>query len=214
MELLIAYLLIPLILALGLSKLVIYWFGRRLLDIPNNRSSHTIPTPRGGGIAIVLATVLSLSIAGPLGISQIPIPLYLIAPGLLMAAVGIADDLFTLNIRIRLIIQLATACTITGVILHNTTHTIPIAAILGVISILGIAWLTNLYNFMDGINGLAALQTVFVCTSMSLLFFSRRNTPRHFHLCSPLAVQALVFYIGISHVQSYLWEMREAFLLA
>ncbi len=193
MELLIAYLLIPLILALGLSKLVIYWFGRRLLDIPNDRSSHTVPTPRGGGIAIVLATVLSLLITKLPGIPQPPTLLYLIAPGLLMAAVGIADDLFTLNIRIRLIIQLVVACTITGVILPNTTHPILIAATLGAISILGIVWLTNLYNFMDGINGLAALQTVFVCGSMSLLFFLKAEHPETLLLMLTLSSASLGF---------------------
>lgn len=170
MELLFVYFLTPLTLSLGLSKLVIYWFGRRLLDIPNDRSSHTIPTPRGGGVAIVLATLLTLLIASLFGMTN-HATIYLITPGLLMAILGISDDLITLNIRIRLITQLAIACIIAGVVLLNTTIPPISGAILGALAIIGIVWLTNLYNFMDGINGLAALQSVFVCSSMSLLLF-------------------------------------------
>ena len=170
MELLILIFLIPLALALGLSKLVIYWFGRQLLDIPNTRSSHTIPTPRGGGIAIALATLIAALTAYFMGLIN-HTTLYLLAPGLLMAIVGIADDLITLNIRIRLFTQTLTACTITLITLNDILFSAPIFVLLVIASVIGIVWLTNLYNFMDGINGLAGLQAIFVCSSISLLFY-------------------------------------------
>lgn len=171
MELLIVIFLLPLALALGFSKLVINWFGRKLLDIPNNRSSHTTPTPRGGGIAIVLATLVAAATAYFTGIIN-HATLYLLTPGILMAIVGIADDLITLNIRVRLLIQSLAACIITVTTLSHTLFSAPmIVALLGIASIIGIVWLTNLYNFMDGINGLAGLQSIFVCSSMSLLFY-------------------------------------------
>lgn len=170
MELLILIFLITLALAFGLSKLVIYWFGRRLLDIPNTRSSHTIPTPRGGGIAIALATLIAALTAHFMGLIN-HTTLHLLAPGLLMAIVGITDDLITLNIRIRLFAQTLTACVITLITLDDTLFSAPIFVLLGIASVIGIVWLTNLYNFMDGINGLAGLQAIFVCSSVSLLFY-------------------------------------------
>jgi Fuc2NAc and GlcNAc transferase len=172
MELFIILLLTPLILSLGLSKLVIYWLGRKLLDIPNNRSSHTIPTPRGGGLAVVLATFIAMLIAYASGLSDAA-AIYLLAPGLLMALVGISDDLLTLNIRIRLIIQLVVACIISGMVLSHTPELTFLTLSFGLAAVFGIVWLTNLYNFMDGIDGLAALQTIFVCGSMSFLFYQQ-----------------------------------------
>lgn len=170
MESFITLLIAPLILSLVLSKFIIFWLGRRLLDIPNNRSSHTVPTPRGGGAAIVAATLITLLGSYSLGLSSTS-TLYLLIPGLVMALVGISDDLISLNIRIRLLIQLITACIAIGFVIHNTEEINLINLALAAAAILGIVWLTNLYNFMDGINGLAALQAIFVCSGMSTLFF-------------------------------------------
>ncbi len=212
MELLFVFILTPLILALGLSKVVIYWLGRRLLDIPNNRSSHTIPTPRGGGIAIVLATLLTLLLAGMLGMAS-PAMVYLIIPGLLMAILGVSDDLLTLNIRVRLIVQLITACIISGVILYNSTLPLLIAAALGLFAIIGIVWLTNLYNFMDGINGLAALQTIFVCCSMSLLFFLQGTHNDTTLLMLTLSSASLGFlYWNFPHAKLFMGDAGSLFI--
>lgn len=173
MESFITLLIVPLILSLGFSKLVIFWLGRKLLDIPNERSSHTTPTPRGGGVAIVAATFIALLTAYPLELSN-QSTLCLLAPGLLMALVGVSDDLITLNIRIRLLIQLAAASLITGIALYHTQELSSMTPLLGIAAIVGIVWLTNLYNFMDGINGLAAFQAIFVCGSMSILFYFQK----------------------------------------
>jgi Fuc2NAc and GlcNAc transferase len=212
MESLITVFLIPLILALGLSKLVIYWFGRQLLDIPNNRSSHTTPTPRGGGIAIVLATLIAMLVAYTSGLIS-HVTLYLLAPGLLMAVLGISDDLITLNIRIRLIIQLVTACITTGAILNSTPLSIPMAALLGVAAIIGIVWLTNLYNFMDGINGLAALQTVFACCSMSFLFYLQGDYNETIPLMLALGSASLGFlYWNFPHAKLFMGDAGSLFI--
>lgn len=170
MESLLVIFFIPLILSLILSKLVINWLGRRLLDIPNNRSSHSIPTPRGGGAAIVAATLITLLGSYSLGSSGAT-SVYLLVPGVVMALVGISDDLLSLNIRIRLLIQLITACIAVGFVLNNTAEINLLSLALAAAAIVGIVWLTNLYNFMDGINGIAALQTIFICGGMSALFF-------------------------------------------
>lgn len=212
MESLITIFLIPLAFALGLSKLVIYWFGRQLLDIPNNRSSHTTPTPRGGGIAIILATFIAMLVAHQSGFAN-QAALYLLAPGLLMAILGISDDLITLNIRIRLIIQLLTASITTGVILNNTSLSIPMAALLGIAAIIGIAWLTNLYNFMDGINGLAALQTVFACFSMSFLFYLQGDHSETIPLMLALGSASLGFlYWNFPQAKLFMGDVGSLFI--
>lgn len=171
MELVIVIFLLPLALALTISKLVIYLLGRRLLDIPNNRSSHTTPTPRGGGIAIVLATLIAALSAHFTNLINYT-SLYLLIPGLLMTLIGIADDFITLKIQTRLVIQLLAAAAITLITLNHTSFSTLVAISLGIAAIIGIVWLTNLYNFMDGINGLAGLQSIFVCSSMSLIFYA------------------------------------------
>ncbi len=157
-------------LAIVISKLIIHLLGGRLLDIPNHRSSHTTPTPRGGGIAIVAGTSGAVFFTYLSGQTPGEILLFLV-PGVIMAIIGVLDDFIDLNIRIRLSCQLITATLITGTILSYTNHSPLITLLLGISSIIGIVWLTNLYNFMDGINGLAGLQTIFICASINLLFY-------------------------------------------
>ena len=72
-----------------------------LLDRPNERSSHTVPTPRGGGLAIVLATLAGLVIAWIAGEVPGALVLALAAPGLTVAAIGFADDRRPVPARLR-----------------------------------------------------------------------------------------------------------------
>lgn len=157
--------------ALILSKLIISYLGRRLLDTPNARSSHTQPTPRGGGLAIVVSSLLGIALTEFLSGGEAKLLMYLVAPGLLISAIGICDDLFSLNIKVRLAAQFLLAITATALILSTTDWSITTKATLGLIAIIGLVWLTNLYNFMDGINGMATLEAIFVCCGMSFIFF-------------------------------------------
>lgn len=167
---------LPLLASLVLSRLVIHFFGKRLLDTPNIRSSHHTPTPRGGGIAIAGGVAIAALTALSFG-HITPHPLYwLMIPSGLIAILGICDDLFDLNIAVRLTIQFLLAGLGIYLIGINNDWSPPVRLITTVILILFIVWMTNLYNFMDGINGLAALEAISACMGMTLIYWMQKTT--------------------------------------
>ena len=150
------------------AALLRHWAPRLgLLDIPNERSSHAVPTPRGGGLAIVIVVLIALpvfALASGAFSARIVIT-YLIA-GAIIAAVGWVDDRRSLSAGLRLTLQIAVAViTIIGMGFVSDVR-LPFAGVvhwgwLGLpIMLLWIVGLINAYNFMDGIDGLAAGQAV------------------------------------------------------
>ena len=162
---------LPFLISLILSRLVIHYFGKHLIDKPNFRSSHQIPTPRGGGIALACGVVITLLVTSPLTYTSTS-PLYwLLLPTGLIAVLGICDDLINLNVGLRLIVQFLLASL--GIFLAgvNREFSPPVQLLAILAMILFVVWMTNLYNFMDGINGLAALEAISVCASMALIYW-------------------------------------------
>lgn len=188
MEYWINFCLVPLISALLAAKLVIQWFGRRLLDMPNQRSSHSQPTPRGGGIAILIATLTAIGLSHWLGSAIATNLWYLLLPGAVIALLGICDDLFNLNIKLRLAVQFLVA-SISSLALLGTAGQLNTGTQLIVVfgAPLGLVWLTNLYNFMDGINGLAALEAICVAAGMGIIFYLLDSHPEAIALLVILA---------------------------
>jgi UDP-N-acetylmuramyl pentapeptide phosphotransferase/UDP-N-acetylglucosamine-1-phosphate transferase len=134
-----------------------YALQRRLLDEPGERRSHTVATPRGGGVAIVAA----LSIAGLALILRQPIQIVSLAAGLvglwLVAGIGWIDDHRPLSPWLRLAVHaLASAILAAGLWLGGLNP--EIALIAGGLSVV----LVNVWNFMDGIDGIAATQAALV----------------------------------------------------
>lgn len=162
---------LPLVISLVLSRLLVHHFGRRLLDTPNIRSSHQTPTPRGGGIAMAAGVVITALIALALGHISPNVIYWLIIPSGLMAILGICDDLFNLNIAIRLAIQFLLAGAGIYLIGFQNEWSVFIQLMVTGVMILFVVWMTNLYNFMDGINGLAALEAISICASMALIYW-------------------------------------------
>jgi UDP-N-acetylmuramyl pentapeptide phosphotransferase/UDP-N-acetylglucosamine-1-phosphate transferase len=123
-------------------------FGRRLmLDQPNERSLHHQPVPRSGGLAIAAGVAAGVLFADGHGFAS-GMGLALCIAGAL-AAVSLADDIYTLPTLLRLVVQLAAA----GAFLA-----IEVGAgdpVFYAVLVLAIAWYANLYNFMDGSDGLA-----------------------------------------------------------
>jgi UDP-N-acetylmuramyl pentapeptide phosphotransferase/UDP-N-acetylglucosamine-1-phosphate transferase len=132
---------------------------RRLLDHPNDRSSHSAPTPRGGGLAMVLLVLgTGLWAARETGLNQ---SLVYIGCGAIIAWLGWRDDLHSLSPRIRFVVQgIIAALSILGMGYFKSV-TIPLFGVLHlgivgvVITFFWIIGLTNAYNFMDGIDGIA-----------------------------------------------------------
>lgn len=148
---------------------IAYAHRRGMLDEPGRRRSHSIPTPRGGGIGIVLGALAGM----PAGLLLLPV-----SPGaatvgafsvatIAIAGIGWLDDRGSLPIRPRLLIQLAATLLLCVAVASSTASlwwALPL--------LLAGVWCVNLHNFMDGIDGLAAQQAVFFGAASAALAWS------------------------------------------
>lgn len=164
---------------LGILGLLGWSRNRRLLlDIPNERSSHARPTPRGGGLAIVLITLLGAVVYVLWAVPAPPLPAIIwsyAAGGALIAVVSWLDDWRTLSNRVRFAAHFVAALLAVGFIGSWQLVDLPLLGTvslgwLGVpLTLLWVVGLTNAYNFMDGIDGLAGSQAVVTGTGYLLL---------------------------------------------
>lgn len=160
-------------------------------DLPNQRSSHQSPRPRGGGVGIVVAFLVTLPFAlppGSLASWEGGLPL---AAAVMLAAVGLADDRKSLGLGVRLVAQTAALLVLLAALAWSTRTGESDLGLLAIVSgtpataawvasqlpawlagaldlllvpllVLGGLWWINLFNFMDGIDGLAASQALFM----------------------------------------------------
>lgn len=149
--------------------------GLNLVKAPNERSSHTVPTPRGGGVAIaVVACLVALALAAG-GES----PMWWVA-GLvgLTACLGLADDIVDLSPAIRFPIQIMSFTVLVWAMPALPAVALPMGVQLGglllaiVVIVAGVWWL-NLFNFIDGIDGLAATQAILVLVGAAVIGWGR-----------------------------------------
>lgn len=159
-----------LIVSFCLARVIIHKLGQQLLDIPNSRSSHQKPIPRGGGIAITVATLLSVVCLWLYAPTQAP-AFFLVALPIIMAVLGAADDFLSLNIKPRLFVQFVLALGGAYFCLYTLDLGLPGMVFIGALTLIGLMWATNLYNFMDGINGIAALQAISTCFTMGIILY-------------------------------------------
>ncbi|MEJ2721086.1 MAG: hypothetical protein P8181_08070, partial [bacterium] len=150
-------------------------------DIPNERSSHDIVKPRFGGIAIVTAFILVLSFLIPVqaGMNRF-IPLLL--GGAFIFGVGLLDDWRSLPVWVRLAAQLTAALILvgTGNIVHHIylplVGTIELSVLAVPFTIMFVLASINFYNFIDGIDGLAAGSAFIVAGFLALIAFMLGDT--------------------------------------
>lgn len=152
-----------------------YALIRNVLDVPNSRSSHQVPTPRGGGMAIVLACSLALVGLAFFGLLALPLFYALLGSGSLVALVGFVDDHRPLAARWRLLAHFLAAAWGLYWLGGMPELQIPGVGTLsgGLWSLLGLVylvWLLNLYNFMDGIDGIAGMEAICVCLGGAVLY--------------------------------------------
>lgn len=147
-----------------------------IVDTPNHRSSHVRPTARAGGVAILLGAALAIAFFAPHAALRVAVALTAAA----IAIVGFIDDVRGLRASLRLVVQLAAAAVaaIGGALIIRTID-VPLRAplALGLLALpLTVFWLvamTNAYNFMDGINGIASLQAIAAGGGLALIFVQR-----------------------------------------
>jgi FlaA1/EpsC-like NDP-sugar epimerase/UDP-N-acetylmuramyl pentapeptide phosphotransferase/UDP-N-acetylglucosamine-1-phosphate transferase len=170
---------------------------REILDTPNHRSSHSTPTPRGGGIAFVIVFLLVSTALGAVDLIS-PRETFGLLAGALVAAAGYWDDCAGVSIRVRLMMQIA-AASFAIFCFSGTEAVLPpsatrlIAWVVSVLMVLAFVWLTNLTNFMDGIDGLAGTEALIVGAVCCLLSSYRHGFDGLSMLLAVLSVSALGF---------------------
>ncbi|WP_425918251.1 MraY family glycosyltransferase [Acinetobacter sp. TSRC1-2] len=151
-----------------------YALKKNIIDSPNERSSHSVPTPRGGGVAVVCSYLLALVALMYSQQLELNIGFTLIAAGFSIALLGFLDDHGHINSMLRLAIHFLVAI---GVVISlggfaevTVFNGMQLGFIANIIAVLFLVWLLNLYNFMDGINGIASIEAITVTVSMAVLY--------------------------------------------
>ncbi len=172
-----------------------YALTRQLIDVPNARSSHQRPTPRGGGVAIVLTFLLGLPILYAADAIDRSTLVALGGSGAFVALIGFLDDHGHIPAHWRLLAHFCAAAWALGwmgglppVAILGTVIDMPV--LLQLLATFYLVWLLNLYNFMDGIDGLASVEAISVCLGGALLFGLAK--PEALSLLAPLMLMAAV----------------------
>ncbi len=144
----------------------------KLIDIPNERSSHFVPTPTGGGLAIVISWYLGISILFLLNQMNQSL-FYALLSGSILMIIGLIDDLISLKPVVRLFFQFITVIVAFYFLGGLRAFIIPIIdmkyfVILYPVIIIGMVWFINLFNFMDGLDGFASTEAVMLAIAMFL----------------------------------------------
>lgn len=170
--------------ALGALGVIVFAHKAGLIDMPGERSSHSNPTPRGGGVGIWAVAVIwaFLALSAPLlGVLVF-----------LMGALGLLEDIFTLSPQKRLLGQFIIA--MAAVAAFSGVSGISMLAVgLWVFWLLLIVWTTDLYNFMDGIDGIAAITCIvgFVFLGYGAYVFTGNRAATV--MCAAIAASSLGF---------------------
>ena len=152
----------------GCKRLIDWLQAAAVLDIPNHRSLHGLPVPRGAGLAIAMVVLLAQCGLALSGVVQWRETLVLLAAGAGFAALGWADDRGSKPVLLRLIAQfvIAGGCVL-GLafpLLNNM-----ISMVVAGVAIAALVWHVNLFNFMDGADGFAAAQAIMVAFGLAIL---------------------------------------------
>jgi Fuc2NAc and GlcNAc transferase len=155
---------------------------RHLLDVPSDRSSHAQPTPRGGGLALTLAHLVGVLAASMLGLIFPELVVALVGGGLAVAVVGFLDDHGHVSASWRLLCHFL----VFGWAVWWLGGLPPVDFGWGpvnlgwagtVLLLVYLAWFLNLFNFMDGIDGIAGVQALTMCVTAALLLYVFGDRP-------------------------------------
>lgn len=195
------------LLTFGARKLAL---ARGLVDVPNARSSHRAATPRGGGVAIVLVTTATLLVLALRGLLPMDVFLATAVGGLAVALVGYADDHRPLPSSVRLIVHFSAAVWAVAWLgglppLRFGDHLVQAGWVGNIIAVLAIVWVLNLFNFMDGIDGFAASEAVFILLGGACLAAGGQGNPG-------VATAALVLAAASAGFLLWNWPPARIFL--
>ena len=181
------------------------------LDVPNERSSHLTPTPRGGGIAFVATSLVGLFILLLNNTLNKEDLLALCCAGVIVAISGHLDDRQKISgATIRLVLHAIGAIVIvvgvgfpSQIFLFNRTFNTGLIG--SILAVLYLVWLLNLFNFMDGTDGIAACEAIFVCLAGAILNYHVLSGTNHSAAAVVLAASTIGFLL-------YNWSPAEIFM--
>lgn len=180
----ILYFIVILLVSLVLTGLIRqYALSNKVLDVPNERSSHTVPTPRGGGLAIVLAFVVAIGLIffrSP-GHANLLVAL---SSTLFVAVIGFCDDHAHVPARWRILVHVFAAlmalfflCGLPNLLLPAPIDwlfkrwIVDLGWLGYLVGTLMLVWFLNLFNFMDGTDGIAASEAIFVSGGLAAYLY-------------------------------------------
>ncbi len=149
-----------------------YAVNRLILDYPNQRSLHNVPVPRGGGLSIALSQFLVLTILSYYTLLPYNIMLAMGGGGLIVVAIAWLDDVRGIAILWRMFFYLIAAIWSCFCVMGFLGQSVPFLVMHYLFWILAITWTINLYNFMDGSDGLAAIQAIFAAGIAGILLLN------------------------------------------
>ncbi|WP_214347053.1 MraY family glycosyltransferase [Pseudomonas congelans] len=194
-----------------------YALAKSLIDIPNARSSHSIPTPRGGGVAIVITFIMAMAAlcwAGHLPSSAF---VAIVGSGGLVAVIGFMDDHGHIAARWRLLGHFAAAAWalfwLDGLApLDVMGWTFDAGPLWQVLAAFYLVWMLNLYNFMDGIDGIAGIEAVTVCLGMSIIYALGGHTWLSLEVLMLAAAAAGFLYWNFPPAKIFMGDAGSGFL--
>ncbi|MGC6369530.1 MraY family glycosyltransferase [Pseudomonas sp. K2I15] len=153
-----------------------YALSRSLMDIPNARSSHSVSTPRGGGVAIVLVFLFVLTVQWAVEASSLYGFLSIAGAGALVAIIGFMDDHGHIAARWRLLGHFTASIWLLFWVgglpsIEIGGSTFSLGWFGHLLAVFYLVWLLNLYNFMDGIDGIASVEAICVCLGACFLYW-------------------------------------------
>ena len=189
--------------AWALTGVVRRYAIRWLLDHPNERSSHVNPTPKGGGLALMVAFLSAGGVLAWAGVVEFRTAMAVLPGTAAIAVLGWVDDHRGLRNLVRFGFHIALAAWamywLKGMpVLHLGGAEVRVGALGWVLGVMGIVWAINLYNFMDGIDGLAAGEAASV-GAVAAVFLWLRGAPGLAALCLLLAAAAGGFLVWNWH---------------
>jgi UDP-N-acetylmuramyl pentapeptide phosphotransferase/UDP-N-acetylglucosamine-1-phosphate transferase len=205
------------VICFGLTPLLILYSKKRsLFNVPNHRTSHNVPTPTLGGLPIFIALMIVMLLC--LGVDNCAGILPLIIGLLILVVVGVLDDIITLRASLRLLIQLVLSL----ILVENGLVFTSLYGFLGIyelplvfqylLSILFIVGVTNAFNLVDGIDGLAGGLGFINVTAMGVLFllFDQRI---EFIICFAMAGALLAFlFFNFRNARIFMGDTGSLFL--
>lgn len=196
-----------LIIQLGKSQ---HW-----LDQPNSRSSHSIPTPTSGGVAFVLVFIIASLLVFRASSPGFNVVLVLILCACI-AALGLADDIIKLGISTRILSQFLV---VAGALAIFGVPAIPLfdfyfeSGWVGYMLLtLILIWFINLFNFMDGLDGIAASQVIFICLSVYVVTSNDSNAEYHNLLLLLVAAVGGFLLFNVAPARVFMGDIGSNFL--